>query len=283
MISRIETHLSDGSTQTSSTLNAETAQLLSRLHPGLFPAGSFMQADPDSPEGRLGHPLASDNPVSGMDAAMDEAGMPELDPSHLATMEDMDSSSLSTHNISDIIDADTASVMSGLTSDPSTIASLPHLVPHASYISHLDPHTSHISHLDLPTSHISGMMDPGLSSIVSSESHHNSQTLQSLSLPSLNIGSAGLSVLSGIDAATISEMVSSGAAHLSIVPGHPDTLALVAGGNTIGLATASQVSGLTLSEEGCESILGKGQSVGDEKTSDQEIGMAQLENKVSNL
>ncbi|XP_071113137.1 calcium-responsive transcription factor-like [Haliotis cracherodii] len=46
IISRIETHLSDGTTQVSTTLTPETAQLLSRLHPGMFPAGSLLQLSP---------------------------------------------------------------------------------------------------------------------------------------------------------------------------------------------------------------------------------------------
>lgn len=43
IISRIETHLSDGTTQVSTTLTPETAQLLSKLHPGLFPEGTLLQ------------------------------------------------------------------------------------------------------------------------------------------------------------------------------------------------------------------------------------------------
>lgn len=42
VISRIETHLSDGSTQVSTHLTPETAQLLSRLHPNMFPAGCLL-------------------------------------------------------------------------------------------------------------------------------------------------------------------------------------------------------------------------------------------------
>ncbi|KAL5010254.1 hypothetical protein ScPMuIL_012559 [Solemya velum] len=43
VISRIETHLSDGSTQVNTTLTPETASLLSRLHPSMFPANSLLQ------------------------------------------------------------------------------------------------------------------------------------------------------------------------------------------------------------------------------------------------
>ena len=43
VISRIETHLSDGTTQISTSLTPETAQLLARLNPSMFPAGSLVQ------------------------------------------------------------------------------------------------------------------------------------------------------------------------------------------------------------------------------------------------
>ncbi|KAJ8314459.1 hypothetical protein KUTeg_006609 [Tegillarca granosa] len=47
VISRIETHLSDGSTRISTTLTPETAQLLSRLHPNMFPANLLLQQQMD--------------------------------------------------------------------------------------------------------------------------------------------------------------------------------------------------------------------------------------------
>ena len=43
VISRVETQLSDGTTQISNSLTPETAQLLSKLHPNMFPAASLMQ------------------------------------------------------------------------------------------------------------------------------------------------------------------------------------------------------------------------------------------------
>ena len=44
VISRVETHLSDGSTQVSTNLTPETAQLLAKLHPNMFPStGHVMQ------------------------------------------------------------------------------------------------------------------------------------------------------------------------------------------------------------------------------------------------
>ncbi|KAK3096922.1 hypothetical protein FSP39_004786 [Pinctada imbricata] len=45
VISRIETHLSDGTTKISTHLTPETAQLLSKLHPNMFPAG-FLKPEP---------------------------------------------------------------------------------------------------------------------------------------------------------------------------------------------------------------------------------------------
>lgn len=50
VISRIETHMSDGTTKISTSLTSETAQLLARLNPAMFPPGSLVQlkADMDS-------------------------------------------------------------------------------------------------------------------------------------------------------------------------------------------------------------------------------------------
>lgn len=48
MISKVETHMSDGSTQISSTLTAETASLLAKLHPNMFPSIQSM-ASQDQP------------------------------------------------------------------------------------------------------------------------------------------------------------------------------------------------------------------------------------------
>lgn len=42
VISRIETHMSDGTTKISSSLTSETAQLLARLNPAMFPPGSLV-------------------------------------------------------------------------------------------------------------------------------------------------------------------------------------------------------------------------------------------------
>ncbi|KAL4232759.1 hypothetical protein ACF0H5_007447 [Mactra antiquata] len=48
VISRIETHMSDGTTQISSSLTPETAQLLARLNPAMFPPGSLVQLKADN-------------------------------------------------------------------------------------------------------------------------------------------------------------------------------------------------------------------------------------------
>jgi len=54
VISRIETHMSDGTTYVSSTLTPETAQLLARLNPSMFPPGSLVQVSECNPVCTLG-------------------------------------------------------------------------------------------------------------------------------------------------------------------------------------------------------------------------------------
>ncbi|XP_064628152.1 calcium-responsive transcription factor-like [Lineus longissimus] len=48
IISRVETHLSDGTTQVSTSLTPETAQLLAKLHPNMFPQGNLLQVHDSS-------------------------------------------------------------------------------------------------------------------------------------------------------------------------------------------------------------------------------------------
>lgn len=43
VISRVETKLSDGSTKISNNLTPETAQLLTKLHPNMFPPDSLSE------------------------------------------------------------------------------------------------------------------------------------------------------------------------------------------------------------------------------------------------
>ena len=43
MISRVETRLSDGSIRVSNGLTPETAKLLSKLHPNMFPPESLLE------------------------------------------------------------------------------------------------------------------------------------------------------------------------------------------------------------------------------------------------
>ncbi|GAB1598911.1 calcium-responsive transcription factor-like [Argonauta hians] len=66
VISRIETHLSDGTTQVSTSLTPETAQLLSKIHPSLISSGSFIQLPP------LGSDVIPNEPVVTNSAMDDE-------------------------------------------------------------------------------------------------------------------------------------------------------------------------------------------------------------------
>ncbi|XP_061167504.1 calcium-responsive transcription factor-like [Saccostrea echinata] len=64
VISRIETHLSDGSTRISTHLTPETAQLLSRLHPNMFPAGCLLpSSDPNESQQSLIESKTDDFPL----------------------------------------------------------------------------------------------------------------------------------------------------------------------------------------------------------------------------
>ena len=176
------------------------------------------------------------NAVTGLDTSMTESPdvgdplqvMARLEPAvELAPMEEMDSS----HNISHITDSDAQhsdAMADMVTSGPSQ--------PMTSF----DPND--------PSAHISGIGDSDsayVAGIPTSESHQH--TLSSLNLTGdlsnlsnisvLNgIDTTALSMLNGVDPAMISEMVTSGAAQLSIIAGHPDTLTLVATGDgTVGL------------------------------------------------
>ncbi|KAH9518475.1 hypothetical protein Btru_016884 [Bulinus truncatus] len=239
IISRIETHLSDGTTQVSTTLTPETAQLLSRLHPSLFPAGSLLRLDTvhnnnsneaSSPNcvSDTGQEMSSmENSVTGLDGTMVTGVMS----GHLTAMVDVDGS-----HISAILDSD-----SSLNVDHSSGQNIPGFI---------DPD------------------NPNLASIVHSEPH----------LTNLSITGSGLSVLRAVDPATISEMVSTGAAHLSIVSRVPNTLALVTHkpetGGSMGFDSSDSDSNhLTLVEDDDHQ----------EKLREQALGMARLEHKVSDL
>lgn len=71
VISRIETHLSDGTTQVSTTLTPETAQLLSKLHPGLISTGNFMQLPAVQPNLVSSEAVASNNSTLEEETQMD--------------------------------------------------------------------------------------------------------------------------------------------------------------------------------------------------------------------
>ncbi|XP_055888420.1 calcium-responsive transcription factor-like isoform X2 [Biomphalaria glabrata] len=205
IISRIETHLSDGTTQVSTTLTPETAQLLSRLHPGLFPAGSLLQIDTCNNSSANGAADSiQENPVSDVSSDLVDG-----DGTH-TILDSLDSS----QNISGLIDTD-------------------------------------------PTD---------LSSIVHSQPDLNTLT------------GASLSVLRSVHTATISELVSSGAAGISIVTGLPNTLAIVTcKSDTAGTmafdSSDSDSNQLTLVEN--DDHHGK--------LTEQELGMARLEHRVSDL
>ena len=73
----------------------------------------------------------------------------------------------------------------------------------------------------------------------------------SLPIPASPVMAHHLSLLSAVDTAAISQMMQSGAARLSIVPGHPNTLALVPADNvspSLGLVTGHDPNDLDTSE-----------------------------------
>ncbi|XP_052236823.1 calcium-responsive transcription factor-like isoform X2 [Dreissena polymorpha] len=91
VISRIETHMSDGSTQISTTLTPETAQLLARLNPHMFPPASLSQLKVQSAEhsggvdiARHGLALTPDmdhsNAFSGLDIQDSETNLSNTGP-----------------------------------------------------------------------------------------------------------------------------------------------------------------------------------------------------------
>lgn len=80
VISRIETHLSDGTTRVSTTLTPETAQLLSRLHPNMFPAGSLLQQQIDQAVTSISEKILTDQkPDETNDVNTDENTFSSVD------------------------------------------------------------------------------------------------------------------------------------------------------------------------------------------------------------
>ena len=79
----------------------------------------------------------------------------------------------------------------------------------------------------------------------------SSSLTSSLTTPAPSLAAHHLNILSAVDTAAISQMMQSGAARLSIVPGHPNTLALVPADSvttSLGLITAHDPSDLDASE-----------------------------------
>lgn len=70
VISRIETHMSDGTTQISTSLTPETAQLLARLNPAMFPPGSLVQLKAEN-ESQVSIQAVSNNVTLNSSAAVD--------------------------------------------------------------------------------------------------------------------------------------------------------------------------------------------------------------------
>ncbi|KAK6168617.1 hypothetical protein SNE40_019814 [Patella caerulea] len=80
VISRIETHLSDGTTHVSNTITPETAQLLSRLHPGMFPAGSLLQNGDLVVGSTMSNTMVEDTDHTVMDTSHVESGLGSTEP-----------------------------------------------------------------------------------------------------------------------------------------------------------------------------------------------------------
>jgi len=90
IISRVETHLSDGTTQISTSLTPETAQmlakltpetasLLSKLHPNMFPEGTYLQSEAELNASHTAASMVLTQPsnvlTSGSDPTMDQSNV----------------------------------------------------------------------------------------------------------------------------------------------------------------------------------------------------------------
>ncbi|GFO28374.1 calcium-responsive transcription factor-like [Plakobranchus ocellatus] len=362
IISRIETHLSDGTTQVSTTLTPETAQLLSRLHPGLFPAGSLLQLDNTHPNttgqgSNPGHSATQADEGAGNQASVSTSaagknvhnssrsitkiemsnvgkhrvGAEEIsstpNPQHVMAGVMVDPS----HHLAGFVsmDPDTASSLSrmmsaGVEDDEDESATKSILVSqqshgHAEEASiqaeitslHIDNHQGIAAFIaaNAGADRGSKKLEGSVSGPTLVASMERATTATSASLPTVASSMAAhhLGILNAMDPATISQMVQSGAAQLSIVPGHPNTLALVPtdpGATSLGLVASHEPSDLDASEahhghlnldnehlmmdRPTSSLEEDHEKLSQDKislhiTTDQEIGMAKLENQVSNL
>lgn len=109
VISRIETHLSDGSMRVSTSLTPETAQLLSRLHPNMFPANLLMQQQVDQAVTSISDPSVPPSNNIKVEGSVPLCGVEHID--------------------SNVVGADGDSIMAGAvtSSDPQDIGGI-HIV-----------------------------------------------------------------------------------------------------------------------------------------------------------
>ncbi|BFZ24855.1 hypothetical protein BsWGS_27894 [Bradybaena similaris] len=308
IISRIETHLSDGTTQVSATLTPETAQLLSRLHPTLFSAGSILRlegtGDEHSESKTVKNHLAvlevsegtelADHPASSQNSPMEEGvhAMGDMDSGHLSSIVDIDSS----HNISEMIDSshnisemiDSSHNISEMIDSSHNISEMIDSDMTASIlVSSEHSHSMSTMHLHHNASqHIPGLIDTdsaNLASIVRTDGQHH--------IAGLIIPGAGLSVLGGVGPDGLSDMVA---------VGHSDAITLVSDDtdHTMDLVSGDGVgANLHLVGDVCEQMLPKShlddhedshEKLSEDKlilhiSPDEQIGMTRLENRVSDL
>ncbi|OWF37566.1 calcium-responsive transcription factor-like [Mizuhopecten yessoensis] len=88
VISRIETHLSDGSMRVSTTLTPETAQLLSRLHPNMFPANLLMQQQVDQAVTSISDPSVPPSNNIKVEGSVPLCGVEHIDSSVVGAVGD---------------------------------------------------------------------------------------------------------------------------------------------------------------------------------------------------
>ncbi|GFR66672.1 calcium-responsive transcription factor-like [Elysia marginata] len=360
IISRIETHLSDGTTQVSTTLTPETAQLLSRLHPGLFPAGSLLQLESASSNSSSEASSSSPNPshAGGVKGTGNSVSTKVTSREVLAAtssekasigLNNAEEGEADQHVISGVLSDPSQQLASFVGMDPETANSLSHMisgneeeegeldeeesVARSILVSQQQDH-SHHRHHHHDSSQVKLSAQTEISSlqseVIATDPNHTAnianvscatnsmvvadvgRAAPSSSLSSTTLATSGSSVathpLSILDTAAISQMMQSGAARLSIVPGHPNTLALVPADSVstslgVGLVAAHDPSDLDASDGHGHLSLDSEHLMMDRQTSsleedhdklaqdkiqlhitaDQEIGMAKLENQVSSL
>ncbi|RUS75636.1 hypothetical protein EGW08_016607 [Elysia chlorotica] len=362
IISRIETHLSDGTTQVSTTLTPETAQLLSRLHPGLFPAGSLLQLegmdqnsssqDPQTDKSGGTQGSVSTKATDSVPLAVGDNGKTNIDLDNTGEEVEGEKNDFDQHALSGVLGDASQQLVSLVGIDSDATGSISHMIsggreeeesevceeesaPRNILVNRQQSHTRHhhhhhpskvklsahagISHLHSDSNHGMALIttNPGNGAslangssfssnlVVAGIENTTSSSTSSLTTQTPSLAQHHINILSAVDTAAISQMMQSGAARLSIVPGHPNTLALVPTDSvtSLGLITAHDPGDLDASEGhghlGLDSehlIMDRSTSSLEEDheklaqdkiqlhiTTDQEIGMAKLENQVSSL